>query len=270
MSKVELAQSTTVDDRRGYVWACAEHGDTAEPVYLGPNAYCPADGCDAIVKLVHSGLDDPENQGRNSVWQKSPTAVQPKRATKTPAPRPEPAPQQQTPRPPAPASLLVAEPNPAPVPPPPAATAPAPVPEKEVPMPTDQAVDELDEIAARHERLTTPREAPAGDARTTLEDDLRVLVFEDVPRLLDRARTPCPRLHLLRPDEDLVDADEQLGPDPVLEALRAAEDETLTTLQFLALLGGPRIELDARLTEMLEEGSIRRIRRHTWTLGGAR
>jgi hypothetical protein len=43
----------------GAWWRCPMHGLTEEPVVLGPGVYCPDGDCVAVVRLVHSAMDDP-------------------------------------------------------------------------------------------------------------------------------------------------------------------------------------------------------------------
>ena len=56
----------------GTWWRCQEHALTDSPILLGHVAYCPKDGCQHQVKLVHSAINDPNvNAQARSVWRKS-------------------------------------------------------------------------------------------------------------------------------------------------------------------------------------------------------
>lgn len=69
------------EELRGAWCECEEHGLTENAIHVGAVPYCPADDCDARVRLVHSVMDDPKER---TVWTRSPTSTIPA-TTKRPA-----------------------------------------------------------------------------------------------------------------------------------------------------------------------------------------
>lgn len=48
----------------GSWWRCSSHGLTQEPILLGGRSYCPRDRCSGLANLVHSVLQDKDENKR--------------------------------------------------------------------------------------------------------------------------------------------------------------------------------------------------------------
>ena len=49
---------------KGTWWRCLNHGLTTDPILLGGKTYCPADNCFDTAILVHSALQDKQDNKR--------------------------------------------------------------------------------------------------------------------------------------------------------------------------------------------------------------